>query len=889
MASKVPVWVTLFVSVTMLMDSLRRGDCEVRISSSLKPDPPLPQERLHLADWSVDQYTFLYVSDPGATATDGTLMYLPTSVVSKMGTFRRPISRIMASDNIMRCAYSSSYAGSPVVSEPLPNSPTVVNQSMSPRGARLDEQFPEPTGDNPPKRVADLTVEDIIGDPRTAFILSGDSYGSAFRRTCFADPMATVSPVDYQLVRSLRAGSDSFEFSAKIGRGFGAALLSRAKGPPVETLTITRGKKLSILWPSYIPTAPSHSAPSTIYETYVLGSGLTQADLEYKQMVDLAGSVDESADHRFQSARMHATLLFFAANMDKRADPYIFTEIAVRTWMAAFSHVQIVMANGYASLSDIMNVEIDLRTVWTSAFPSRAFGGLPTSAFFEGGTPFSSLTNDLKVRALVTDAVKKVARMVPTEPNYLASVAKALRAAYAFPPTENGHMLSRFIVTEETSSLASSVMTVLYADYLKDVLELNVTVGHITFYSARVLLSADDANVERARRFLLLVTSMCSDTAAADSDVDVQMAYVSVWKHLKPFNVADVFSPCMVSLRLDYSSPTRGLLAALGASEKSTLSERLDSVDKDHGGSPAEEERLETAALRISERLGGSFSLHTLDRFLPEVTDCFDVETLSTSTVLIIPIAPGAAYVVTRRDLGGGLVYPVSGVSINNPLYITYTTGGCGLLSKRIGVPKSFSVPLVGRGTIDVAARLPRPMYGECPYCGCVVLQYDGSGTVAHAITVTSRDVQTELVASTNSSVRYFNPTASPNAVYGTTLLLFPNGTVVRLTEFDSDKKVALSAMYIISAVVGSLFALALLAVTIRMIVSAVSGSMGDGEWVKTITSKYKRMETPMRLSKRWTKQTYVAELASDNDSLQGDAEFGHGDDTFLLTTRNGK
>uniref|UniRef100_A0AAU0K6I8 Glycoprotein H n=1 Tax=Anatid alphaherpesvirus 2 TaxID=3080522 RepID=A0AAU0K6I8_9ALPH len=759
---------------------------------------------LHNLNWSMPDAVFVLVSYPDNPSrySESKLGYLPLALAAKLDFLTRPRSRLLRSGNVVQYINTGSYPGNPYIDTTLPHSLNMVVSNGS-LGATLETEPEQPTGSNPPRTLNDVTADDMTSDGVGPFILTSDLILSNPKPTCFIDPMATVSPVSYKLLRVVRFGSDAAEVIMKFGQDFSSLLISMKEATPVQLVLVRRSASLAILWPSYYSHEPIHTEPVTPFKTYVLGSGIDPSDGEYKTMVDLATCADESLDPIFQSAQLHVAMLTFAEGQPTSGDDtYFFRLVVARLWMTLFSSVQHALASGSENLNRALDNEADLKMA-ADAMMRLALAGDAKSHFIDGGSPLTSGPKSDVVKKNLAEGVRRLVASDGTGSGApMENVRKALRTAYAVDAHVDAGTLS-----VDVKALATKVVAALHDEAVRETLTWNASARHSAFYAFSLLTyrpppdKADEAYAT-ARRAILIATSMCTEEHIASSEINVQEAYARVASRKGPFHILDTYTPCASSLRFDLADYAHRIYASWSLASSPTLNAYLGARPD---GRAAAEDALADAAERVMTKWRTKPE-SLLSSYVAELVAC--EQRPLRGALMVLPIATNASYVLTRRADMSGLTYRIDGVSVSTPLYLTYVTGEC----------------VSNLGTIPPVL-LPRPAVGECPYCGCVLLRYSASGTVRHSVYIADSALQSELIASGNSSVRFFNP--SQASAYGTSLLLFPNGTVVRILAFESQRVFVVSATYISIAVAGTILAVAVVVITVKMIISYTRDSRG--------------------------------------------------------------
>ncbi|AID52725.1 envelope glycoprotein H [Falconid herpesvirus 1] len=766
------------------------------VSSHLPPPNGFTRATATSLKWNFANYTFFYVSEQLKGVLGGSLLFFKDTDMAKITTFSRPKSRLLVSGNIVQYLMSGSVPSNPFLTVPIPHSDAMVPANDNNLGATFGYPAREPSSHNPPKTYEEIDMPDLLRANDT-FVLTSTIFGGG-RQTCFVDAMAVVLPRHVRLVRTMRFGSDHAEVIMKFGVDFATLTISMRYDRPIELILVKQNARSNIIWPSYGSVEPVHSLPNTAFKTYVIGPRTDRSDTEYRIMVDMATIADESLDRLFQSSQAHVTMLTFASNAPLDGDDaYFFRLVITRLWMTVVSAIHGAYRIASISLEDLISAEADVKLLAESIF-KLALKGDPDSFFMQTNTPIGGLKG-LHLKMLLTSLIRDMAIESYRAPFSMDRKRDALRLAYVLDVRNEG----RGSLGDTAAVVALRLIEAMHDETLFNTREWNSTTRHASFYAFMALLRASSPDnkdaIRNARRGLLLATSMCTEEHLAANQLSVKTAFVRVVTKSGPFSILDTYSPCATSLRGDISDYAHRVHSMLNLGG---LDEMVTYMEKAPQGAAMAAEELADKGDNIMNTWHDS--IKTLAKaYVREVVECPGTENSLDSAVMVIPSGESSSYVLTRKPGPKGVTYKLDGVSISNPLVLTFVVAGtC--------VSSAATIPPV---------RLPRPTgHASCPYCGCVLLRYTHGGMVRHAIFVDNLRLQQELVAGLNSSVRYFDP--SDAAGRGTSLLLFPNGTVVRIVAFEGEMVLVISDTFISMAVVGSLLAFMVLVFTIRMIVN---------------------------------------------------------------------
>lgn len=738
--------------------------------------------------WVRDNTTFVYIG--ASSPANGVLFYMPTSHVQQMTFYKRPVSKLLASNNLIKFLNTGSYINHSFMTAMPPYRRNV--QIPSDRsGLKLDDKDDaQPTGTNPPTELKNLKPIDVV-NPEHRFILTSELTGTYVKHVCFVDPMDMLIPVDYAHIRTIIFGSDGAEVIMKIGITFASITISMKSAPPVELILSERARNISLIWPALKPYEPVDKFTRRPYLIYLLGPHMNASDMEIKSYINMIESVEESSNYDFQIAQTHAQLFIFAATpISDINDIYCFRVVTTRLFMSLVASVRNAFQSGYISFDEIIKTEANIKMI-TETLSTFALHSNPGTYFLLSGMHLRNENADIiksLIRKTIINASKNTASLSILQHLYV------LRSAYAFNISQESGNLG-----EHVSSISLELIIALHEESVRDTIAWNTSARHALYYAFASIFQRPpnewDAS-RTARKALLFASSMCTEEHIVATELVIQEMYIKINVKNSPVHILDVYTPCVTALRMDISEHHHRLYAMSDVILHPVIEKYLEN---DSRGIDAEEE-LETKAELVITKLKTPL-MRRLTIYASEVVTCSDADILEATALLVLPISGLGSYVVTRQLGIRGIVYNVDGVDVNNQLYITYVRIPCTTTAGNI-------VPMV----------LPRPLGSDCPYCGCVLLRYSTNGNLRHTIYISSQDLQRELIAGGNSSIRYFNPTIAQ--IYGTSLLLYPNGTIVRILAFESERVTIISATYVATATAGASIAISIAIITVRMIIN---------------------------------------------------------------------
>lgn len=738
--------------------------------------------------WVRDNATFVYIG--ASTPASGILFHLPISEVKQMVFFKRPISRLLTSNNLIKVLNAKPDLDYSLTAAVLSHRRDEKKTPDKPGPKAHGGAKSQPTGANPPTVLENIKPNDFF-TPENRFILNSELSGAFAKRACFVDPMDTLVPTDYAHVRTTIFGSNTAEVLMKVGVQFASVTISMEAASPVELILSSGTTNMTLLWPPMKQYDPMNGSSRHLLSTYLLGTYQNASDMELKAHADMVSSVDDLLDYNLHITQAHSRL-FISASMPASTSNYIhgFRIVTTRLFLALVASVHAAFKSGYVSLDELIKREADLKVI-AAALCNFAPSTDPGTCFLLSRTHVWN-----EKAAILTSVLKKKISDVSRGTHSLG-IARQLylfRSVYAFDiPREKGEWGARI------SDLALNFITSLHEESVRDAISWNASTRHALYYAFDSVFQRSPMEwraSHNARKSLLFASSMCTEEHIAAAELTVQDMYIRLTRSTEPVHILDAYTPCMTSLRIDISERRHRVYAMANVVYRPVIEEYLENTSQ---GVRIEED-LQAKAESVIAKLRTSIG-RTVATYASEVLECSGTDRLESDTLLVLPISGIGSYIVTRRAGVRGIVYTVDGVDVNNQLYITYAR-----------------LPCTSTSGIISPAVLPRPLGKECPYCGCVLLRYSASGHVRHAIYISSRDLQRELLAAGNSSVRYFNPTTS--SLYGTSLLLYPNGTVVRILAFESQRIAILSATYIATTAAGVLIAAAIAIVTAKMLVS---------------------------------------------------------------------
>ncbi|AAG45759.1 UL22 envelope glycoprotein H [Meleagrid alphaherpesvirus 1] len=731
--------------------------------------------------WIRKNSTFVYIDT--AVTTANVIFYLPIGQVRQMVFFKRPISRLLTSNNLVKFINTGSYANHTFKTELSP----YLSKTNTPL-KKYEIVVDQPTGENPPAGFGSLKPADFL-NPGYKFVLTSELVGAYTKRSCFVDPMDSLVPIDYDHVRTIIFGSAGMEILMKMGITLASMTISTKYNPPIELIISAKYRNLSLLWPPRQQYEPVNKGTGRPHWIYLLGVYRNVSDSERDSYMNMIKSLGDSMDYHFLISRAHAQMLILAAEDRLVDEMHSFRNVIARLFVSLFAFIRNAFQSGYTSLNDIIEIEADLRLI-VEGISSAAFRKDASTHFLISGTPIKDSKADL-IKSLLSKVIRPISGH--TRPLSAIQHLFLLRSAYALDiPRQNGSL------SEQVSTVALSFIENIHSEAMRDILSWNTTTKHALYYAFASILQrplTEWGASRNARRAILLASSMCTEEHVIATELAIQELYVKIRSNADPIHLLDVYTPCLSSLRLDLSEHHR-IYAMADVVFYPDIQQYLKK--KSHEGNMKEDD-LETKAEYILTKLRSPL-IRTLSAYASEVLSCSDQDLLEINAILILPVSGIGSYVVSRRAGMQGIVYTVDGVDVNNQLFITYTRMPCTTTIGNI-------VPTV----------LSRPSGKTCPYCGCVLLRYSADGNIRYSIYISSPKLQSELIAFGNSSIRRFNPTTAQ--IYGNSLLLYPNGTIVRILAFESERVTIISATYIATAVAGSIIALTVIVITVRMII----------------------------------------------------------------------
>ncbi|AVT50758.1 envelope glycoprotein H [Cervid alphaherpesvirus 2] len=700
----------------------------------------------------------------------------------------------------------------------------------------------------PAGRTPAFDVNEVLAGGAENFFLP--THLSAARAHYVTD-FATVWPLSYVPAGFALAGCRRSALRVTAGVGFLAVSLTSLDLPPLELLVVPAGADVRMItaFNGHGPYPPPGPAPGARRRAFVLGYGSSRLDSPmYSTMRELASYVEEApGDFRAHLAAAHREALPMlrvaatarrggaaAAGAPAPGAAYHAYRVAARLGLAIGALSEAAAAEGYALAEELIDVDYHFKLL-ARALLAAGFGCAPEDSYVRlRALAQLAATRNLRPDAFIPEPAGAALESV-------AARAGKLRAVYAFAGRDAPPAARR---------LAHGVVADLYDAFLRGELPWTPPVRRALFFAAAAsALPADESALALARDVALRCTAMCTAGHATAAALDLEEAYARVAaapgarllrrrRRAAPedaggeeepedaayaegeqqdeargggaegsaradddgdFDLLDVFSPCMASLRLDLREEAHALdvLSALPA--RATLDAWLDRRPA------AAAANLSEAALGMLGR-GGLFGPEHAAALAPELfaAPCGGWGA-GARVVAIVPVAPNASYVLSRAHPRRGLTYTLQGVDIANPLLVTFVRGASCVSASAAVETRSLAAP----GPLE-----------PCAYCGSVLVRYLPSGAVMDLTLVPDKRAELELARGVNSSVPAFNPRAHSGR--SRALLLFPNGTVVGVLAFAGPEALALSPAYVWASAGGALLAGATLFAIAKMLYSSV-------------------------------------------------------------------
>ncbi|SCL76950.1 envelope glycoprotein H [Spheniscid alphaherpesvirus 1] len=750
-------------------------------------------------NWSIKGFAFVFFSWNEKNSINGQLLYLEDFIIDRLPIFNEKLTNLLMSKNMVNYSYVPFKRSQTF----MPRSTTVPGQNDPAPKIPYDGRL-EPTSGNAPRKFSDLTNSDLT-NLKTTFVNTGQI--ATNKKTLFLDPFDSFWPVRITELGNFECWSNGGISSVVLGSGFMAATFSSKDHPPLELVVVPKNTGLAIIWPGSDISEHGLPGPSRgpRYKTYVLGHASQDVNTPlFKTMRTIAAYPEESSDYRYHLSQAHLIALTMLSTQNYNefshsdAEQFFYPRLGARIASALFSFIQTGHITGYVSLGEIIDVDINVKLLSRILMYGAAGGSHASFRLQSSLTPSNSIAPVLVERALNAIETSKLKHF-----NDYAQYRKtALSLAYA---------IHSYGSTEDTRIYVSAEELVydLYYETLFHTVQWNSTSRHALFFACGILtdparLLTTDAErksaMASARRTIMATTSMCTATHGINAGLKLHEIEIGITDGKMSFSILDLFSPCMASTRYDFSEDDHliDLLAAIPSNEK--LTAYLNSSPK--GRSDAELDLLKRTLSVITSWSAYDGSVVSL--IAPELVAC-NADHMKKTIIAALPMPSGGSYIVTRIQPDSGNVYRIDGVSVTQPLFVTFLSGSC---TKETNSVLDVNLPVPIRST-------------DCLYCGCIFMRYKSSGVVMDLLYIPDSNIQKELVAGENSSIPLFNPTAYDQ--HSSVLLLFPNGTVVRVLAFERRVSIAVPTTYIIVSLIGITVAGLLLYGIIRMVLNFIN------------------------------------------------------------------
>ncbi|AVT50688.1 envelope glycoprotein H [Cervid alphaherpesvirus 1] len=750
--------------------------------------PPGIERVAHVANLSrlLGEYVAVHVDLARSAGRRETMFFLPRTAVGNLSAAEPPggAPDVRSHPGLFGAAFSWSYLQTRhlVDYDLVPSRP--LQDWYFPRArprAGAARPPPAPRG-TPAGRAATFDVNDVLAGGAEHFFLPVRADRSQ-RERHVAD-FAAVWPVSYVPAGQAVLGCERAAVRLAVGVGFlGVSVTSRDLSPlelmvapadaDVRMITAFNGRG---------PFPPPGPAPGPLRRAYVLGYGSSRLDSHmYSTMREVASYADEPADFRAHLAAAHreAFLMLREAAAAARRGPdaapapdaaYHAYRVAARLGLALAALTEGALADGYVLAEELVDLDYHLKLL------SRVLLGAGLGCAAGGHVRLRALAQLPAPRELHPDAF--IPEPAGAALESVVARGHRLRAVYAFAGPD-APLAARL--------LARGVVSDLYDAFLRGELAWTPPARRALFFAvAASAFPADERALELARDVARKCTSMCTAGHATAAALDLEEAYARVAggaAGAAGFELLDVFSPCMASLRLDLLEETHVLDVLSVVPARAALDAWLEAQPS------AAAANLSAAALGMLGR-GALFGPAHAAALAPELFAAPCGGWRAGTAVAIVPVAPNASYVLTRAHPRRGLTYTLQGVDVANPLLVTFVRGASCVSASGAVEARSLAVP----GPLDA-----------CAYCGSVFVRYLPSGAVMDVALIADKRAELEFSRGANSSMPVFNPRLHSGR--SRALLLFPNGTVVSVLAFAGHEAPSFSPAYVWASAGGAVLA----------------------------------------------------------------------------------
>ncbi|AIU39273.1 envelope glycoprotein H [Testudinid alphaherpesvirus 3] len=252
----------------------------------------------------------------------------------------------------------------------------------------------------------------------------------------------------------------------------------------------------------------------------------------------------------------------------------------------------------------------------------------------------------------------------------------------------------------------------------------------------------------RFRRLLMETTSMCTLKEMTKSLLETETLLGDTNGH----NLLGYVSPCLYGLRFDvaYDVLQMQVLTLLPPGPTSQQSSYY-TLGKDA-------ERMLKSMMEMNAI--------SMSQLFPELS-CLDI-TNTRGLLAVIPITHNATFLISSAPLVRAVTFPVGDTVVSSPLYVSFVNRTC-IPSRR----------LIGTNEIRSNFEL-RTDHSVCSVCGVVIVKYSETFGFREMLYIDSLATQNTLFHQNATMDNPFMATGPIDQSHF--LLLFPNGTVVRLS-----------------------------------------------------------------------------------------------------------